>query len=187
VNRSRRASSSDDHLTTILAERPGKTRKPAETGINRKSPSLLLSPRFTRLFCRDQFRARITSHVSGRGFESPHLHHSNHGEVLMARRFGLEARMEDEAVKPRLSTSFPHQNGESRGERENSSMTDDQVARFLGTPALVTVAGRQAPLTGPLRHNDDGSYSIDSGLGTLENPSFVQRFSAAEIMEIRPL
>jgi len=67
----RRPSEFDDHLTTILRGSPGKTRKPAETRIARKSLSLVLFPRFARLLCRDQFRARITSRVRGRGFESP--------------------------------------------------------------------------------------------------------------------
>ena len=59
-------------------------------------------------------------------------------------------------------------------------MTDPEARRLLGKAATVKVKDI-GTLTGPLKQNADGTFSIDSGLGSLENPKHVHRFTAAQI------
>jgi hypothetical protein len=65
-------------------------------------------------------------------------------------------------------------------------MTDAEVELFLGEPGITTLRNGNT-FTGPLKANGDGTYSVDMGLGELENRDFVQRFMAAEIESIRLL
>jgi hypothetical protein len=65
-------------------------------------------------------------------------------------------------------------------------MTDAEVRKLLGKAAKVKVRGTGS-LTGPLKNNGDGTYSIDSALGPLENPRYVLRFTAAQIESVTPL
>jgi hypothetical protein len=62
-------------------------------------------------------------------------------------------------------------------------MTDPQVKTMLGKAAITEVRGL-GRFTGPLKDNGDRTYSIDSGLGEMENPKLVQRFGAAQIESI---
>lgn len=65
-------------------------------------------------------------------------------------------------------------------------MTDQQVERFLGQPAIITLRVGTI-FTGSLVANRDGTYGVAPLLGRSETQQYVQRFRADEMASIAPI
>jgi hypothetical protein len=57
---------------------------------------------------------------------------------------------------------------------------------FSRAPVIVTLNNGDV-LTGLLRDNGDGTFSMDSGLGDLENQDYVKKFTAQEVESVKAL
>lgn len=64
-------------------------------------------------------------------------------------------------------------------------MLPADVNAMLWIPSIV-VLKNGSRFAGCLRDNGDGTYSVDSELGTAENQAIVQRFTAEEMESITP-
>ena len=90
---------------------------------------------------------------------------------ILARCFPSKQMLDADAVTREWSAS-------------DHGMTDAEVRAWLGKPAVTKVIGR-GDFYGPLKENGDGTYSVD--FGSRDDPASAQRFTAAQIVSVRPM